>query len=728
MQCYTELTPPTAVTHAVSLPFLSPNANNLIVAKTSLLQIFEPKTVVTEADTTTKSDGTAADASDTFLSGNIQRAENTSKLILVGEYTLSGTVTALARVRIQNTKSGGEALLVAFRDAKLSLIEWDPEHHAISTISIHYYEGEELQSIPVAPDLSQCQSFLSVDPGNRCAALKFGVRHLAILPFRQSGDDLIEDDYDPDTEMTDQPQPRSKATNGEVDSKQTPYTASFVLPLTALDPTLTHPVHLAFLYEYREPTFGIVSSSIAPAASLLQQRKDVLSYTVFTLDLEQREVTTLLSVSGLPVDISRVIPLPLPVGGALLVGSNEFIHVDQAGKTSAVAINEFAKQCSSFPMADQAGLALRLEGCSVEQLGSDSSDLLVVLNTGELAILSFRLDGRSVSSLSVQRIPEDRGGLIMRSAASCATHFGRGKLFLGSEDGDSILIGWTRRVAQLSRKRSHAEMVGEDADLSFDEDDLEDDDDLYAPSPTVAKQSMSSSVDTNAPYTFRIHDTLSSIAPMKATTLGAPAAPLKPKAPTLGVDNGTTLELVASTGRGRAGGIAVLKREIDPLVLQRSELPAARAIWSVHAKKPTPKGLAEPGKKDVEAELAADADYDKYVIVSRGSESGVEESAVYLVNSDGIKETDKGDFASDAGATVDVGTLAGGTRIVQVLRDSIKSYDSGKCSDSLFVGPRPTVLLGYPSPVRVPSGKICSLEPMRASRVVSPVSRTRCHS
>ena len=40
MQCYTELVPPTAVTRAVSLPFLSSIAANLIVAKTSLLQIF----------------------------------------------------------------------------------------------------------------------------------------------------------------------------------------------------------------------------------------------------------------------------------------------------------------------------------------------------------------------------------------------------------------------------------------------------------------------------------------------------------------------------------------------------------------------------------------------------------------------------------------------------------------------------------------------------------------
>ncbi|KAA8574874.1 hypothetical protein EYC84_004116 [Monilinia fructicola] len=50
MQCYTELTPPTAVTHSLSLPFLSADANNLVVAKASLLQIFTTKTVSVDLD------------------------------------------------------------------------------------------------------------------------------------------------------------------------------------------------------------------------------------------------------------------------------------------------------------------------------------------------------------------------------------------------------------------------------------------------------------------------------------------------------------------------------------------------------------------------------------------------------------------------------------------------------------------------------------------------------
>ena len=62
MQCYTELTPPTAVTHALSLPFTSATFSDLVVAKTSLLQIFSLKTVLTEVDISANGETSARDS------------------------------------------------------------------------------------------------------------------------------------------------------------------------------------------------------------------------------------------------------------------------------------------------------------------------------------------------------------------------------------------------------------------------------------------------------------------------------------------------------------------------------------------------------------------------------------------------------------------------------------------------------------------------------------------
>ncbi|KAF1992573.1 protein CFT1 [Aulographum hederae CBS 113979] len=671
MQCYTDLTPPTAVTHAVSLPFLSPKTNNLVVAKTSLLQVFQFKSIVTDAEsksyTDPKNPATLSTLGDSFIGDDIQlqRTENTTKLVLVSEHVLSGTVVGFARVKLENTRTGGDALLIAFKDAKLSLIEWDPENHSIVTVSIHYYEGEELLSTPWAVPLNQSQSCLSVDPQARCAALKFNARSLAILPFRYTDDEIVEDDFDIEMDFgnaEDKRLRKEKLPNGDVNDGEglTPYKSSFVLSLTALEPTLTHPVHFAFLHEYREPTFGILSSSKAPASSLLSQRKDCVEYNVLALDLEHRASTTLISVQSLPIDLFMVFPLPLPVGGALLIGSNELVHVDQSGKTNAVAVNEFAKQSSSFNMNDQAELALKLEGCTVESLGSETGDLLLITSMGALAIISFQLDGRSVSALSVHKVAENQGGQVLNAAMSSAALLSRGRMFLGSEKGDSAVLGWTSKAASLtlSRKRSHADMLGQEAevDSGADEDDDDDVDDLYGTEESPKKQKVTIDATTSENYTFRVHDRLISLAPITDFALRKP----KPFQ--------DSVELVTLTGRGGAGAVTVMQRDICPGALgELYDIDPVRAAWSVQAR--------YSDARPAENQQSEDA-YPNYMIVSR-SKNGTEESAVYKLVGNGLRpaEVSLGDFDAE-GATVDAGTLAEGTRIIQVQKAQIKSFEA----------------------------------------------------
>jgi cleavage and polyadenylation specificity factor subunit 1 len=670
MQCYTEIAPPTAVSHAISLPFLHSRSNNLVVAKNSLLQIFELKSTTTEVTPGggNESENAAANLDTEAADVPLQRTENTAKLVLVGEYPLAGTVISLARIKALNTRSKGEALLVAFRDAKLSLVEWDPETYNLHTISIHYYENPDLPGIaPWSADLKDTYNFLTADPSSRCAALKFGTHNLAILPFRQR--DLVEDDYDSDADA-----PKESKAEQAVEHK-TPYSSSFVLPLTNLDPTLTHPVHLAFLHEYREPTFGIVAASRATAPSLLAHRKDILTYSVFTLDLEQKASTTLLSVSGLPYDITKVVPLPSPIGGALLVGGNEIIHVDQGGKTNGVAVNEFAKACTSFPLSDQSDLALRLEGCQVELLSQDTGDVMIVLNTGRILILTFTLDGRTVSGMTIQTVSEDHGGHVVKAAASCTTNLGRGRLFIGSEDGESIMLGWTGTSTQLRRKQSTADSDG-DEDMS-DEEDMDDmEDDLYNDTAPAVQKITAAVSEPTAPgsYTFRIHDVLPSIAPIKA-------AVLHPGKDTESLNKG---EIMLSTGRGAAGAITALNRELHPVSVATRELPSAHGVWAVHARKAAPGDVTAAFGEDTEANMATDVDYDQYLVVSKTGEDGTERTVVYEVNGNELSETDKGDFEREEGSTLFVGVLAAGTKVVQVMRTEVRTYDSELNMDQIL--------------------------------------------
>ena len=697
MQCFTELTPPTAVTHSLSLPFISADSLNLVVAKTSLLQIFTPTTVSFELEgssenariPTIASNGSDGRISDKRLDGLLPvDLESRTKLVLVAEYTLSGTVTSLVRIKTKSSNSGGESLLISFKDAKLSLVEWDPKRPGLTTISIHYYEQDDLQGSPWTPNLSDCVNYLTVDPRNKCAALKFGARSMAILPFRQGDDDVnMDEEWD---EELDGPHPvATQITNGSGDKAETPYGSSFVLRLPLLDPSLIYPIHLAFLYEYREPTFGILSSAISPSSSLLHERRDYLSYMVFTLDIDQKESTTILSVGNLPYDLFKIIPLPTPIGGALLVGGNELIHVDQSGKVNGVGVNMFAKQCTSFGLADQSELELRLEACTIEQMSIENGEMLIILHSGALAILSFRLDGRSVSGLSVRRVSNEAGGSVILAGPSSASLIGPSTFFVGSENADSVVLGWTRKSGQLSRRKSKIELPDGMDDEDFEEED-EDDDDLYGDAPSIKRTAMNgtlSSANTKAgDYKFQIHDSLVNIAPMTDMTFGNSA--FYPTSEERANAEGVTsdLELVGGAGRDNAGALAVIHRNIQPKVIGRFEFPEAQGIWTMSAKRPTPKALQIKDENDASSgNLGVEAQYDKLMIVSKAETDAAEESDVYALTSAGFEALTGTEFEPAAGSTIEAGTVGNGNRVVQVLKSEVRSYDGGECD--LFACP-----------------------------------------
>lgn len=653
MQSYTEVVPPTGVTHALALPFLSPTSRNLIVARHSLLQIFSTQT-------STISHGTSSGS---------ERGQNT-KLVLIDEYPLSGTVTSLGRVKIIASKSGGEAILVAFRDAKLSLIEWDPERHGIATVSIHYYENENLQRSPWAPSLDRCMSYLTVDPSSRCAVLQFGMRNIAVIPFYQPGDDLVMDDYDEELDGARSPPKANGTSESGKDQRtfQTPYTASFVLPLTALDPGLLHPISLQFLHEYREPTFGVLYSQGAVSSALYLERKDIVCYAVFTLDLEQRASTILLSVTRLPSDLHTVVPLPLPVGGALLVGNNEVIHVDQAGKTNAVGCNEFSRQASSFSMADQSDLELKLEGCVVQRVGNESGDVLIATATGDLAMLSFNLDGRTVSGLHLRRIPTGRGGSLVRTRTSCSAYLGRGRVFFGSEESDSVVLGWSRRQAQARITSSDdIDNVQDDEGLLTSDEEDDNEDDLYSGHATnQLRQPTFHGTPAAGDDHIRLHDRLFALGLVQDITIGREhESALKSNA-----EYNQGLDLVISTGKSHGGSLAILKRALEPQCFVNFPMATCLAVWSAAFK------IQESSEGD-ESEATNPKLETQYVLTTKMMESGEIESQAFSFRDNNLVELEGTDFDPTAGETIDMGAVGNGGRIVQVLPGEIRSYEKG---------------------------------------------------
>jgi cleavage and polyadenylation specificity factor subunit 1 len=720
-EIYTELTPPTSVTHSLTLPFTSRTAENLLVAKTNVLQIFTLTSVATEvtAAASPPEDVGAAhptragdeEQGDFSAELNLQRSkvEEVAKLVLVAEFTLAGEVTGMVRVTPGAERcrgnAAGDMVLLAVRDAKMSLLQWDEKRQCVETVSLHYYEREEFASPVVSEGLP---SQLVADPGMRAVALRFQGDMLAVLPVRQEGEDeemldtiaeeedveMAEDEDEWDPNAPEKP----KTTKVPVERKKEhgaagdlPFLPSFVVSASQLDDAITHVLSMTFLHEYREPTLGILYSPKWTWTGWLEQRKDTVCYIVITLDLEQKASTPIISVQGLPYDLFKTVPLTPPIGGSLLLGANEIIHVDQAGKTTGVAVNQFTKRSTNFAnLADQSDLCLALEGSEVVELEGEGGDLLLLTKDGTAAIVGFRMDGRNVSGVKITKIANHPGPLVGGRATTAVSLGGR-KLFVGCDEGDARVLKWKRKG---EKKKTIVPGLGdglEDHDVEDIYDMLEDvDDDLYGSSSTDLSGARKDSIFTGGvklgdnrakgEYTFQTHDRIVNLGPFRDVTMGRPTFPSGSAEKQRGVV--PELELITTSGPTNTpedAGLSLIRRSIAPTVIGHFPFPACRGLWTVRAKSTKPSTAVETAQAtgQEEATRSMEEEYDRYLFVSKEAES-----QVYRIG-DTFEEAQGTDFDAE-GATVEVGVVGDGTRIVQVVGEMVRVYDCGACDSSLL--------------------------------------------
>ena len=327
------------------------------------------------------------------------------------------------------------------------------------------------------------------DHNSRCLILRFYTDVYAILPIRQPDVD-IDETLDTDAEK--------------------PYYPSFIVNASQLEETIAHIVDEAFLYEYREPTLAILFSGTRTATGLLEHRRDTITLLAVTLDLQQKASTTIFSVHGLPYDCFCVIPLPQPVGGLLVLGTNQIIHVDQAARCTAIGVNAYASKSTDFPMTHRPELGLCLEGGIPVPLANDDGDVLLGLRDGTFARLRFIRDGRNVTDIEVEQADISSLPGVGLAGFSCALPLESDRVFLGSATGDSILLGY-------NSGNKAVESGGVSIGMNDTGDDL---DDIYGEGDEEGTVGISG---TQGKLKLRVHDSLMSTAPIRDAVFGAPA-------------------------------------------------------------------------------------------------------------------------------------------------------------------------------------------------------------
>jgi cleavage and polyadenylation specificity factor subunit 1 len=121
--------PPTGVEHSIYANFFGHGQKNLIVAGANILRVF--RLVPDESDAAT------------VVSEGLQRPPK-MRLECQASFTLNGTIAGLEKVTLPS--SVRDTLVLSFPEAKLSVVEYDPETHDLKTLSLHIFEVKHMLS------------------------------------------------------------------------------------------------------------------------------------------------------------------------------------------------------------------------------------------------------------------------------------------------------------------------------------------------------------------------------------------------------------------------------------------------------------------------------------------------------------------------------------------------------------------------------------------------------
>ena len=161
-----------------------------------------------------------------------------------------------------------------------------------------------------------------MDPEGRCASLLIFRNTLAILPFRK--------DSAHETNVT---------------------LSSYMIKLSDLEERVDNVIDVQFLHGYYEPTLIILYEPVGTYPGRIAVRQDTCSMVAVSLNTQQRVHPVIWSLNGLPFDCSQLLPVPKPIGGALILATNSVIYVNQSVPPYGVSVNSIADHSTNFPLS-----------------------------------------------------------------------------------------------------------------------------------------------------------------------------------------------------------------------------------------------------------------------------------------------------------------------------------------------------------------------------------------
>jgi cleavage and polyadenylation specificity factor subunit 1 len=359
--------------------FISENQTNLIVARSTLLQIYEIRTNNFEEQATQKGQ---------------------ASLDLVCEVNLFGNIEGLSVVRFPQKRR--DYLLLSIADAKISIVEWDLATWDLKLVSLHFYENDE--------KFQECQSriirkpLMIVSPDNKCAVMLVYDKQIVVLPFQAS------------------------FSQNAMDSP-----VSYIVDLPSLN--IWHIKDIQFVNGHNDPTICVLFEPKITAPNRYALGQNTCHIVTISLNLTTKTNPITWHKEKLPHDCYKVIAVPLPVGGVIVLASNSvhyYCHTNYFG----MSFNTFADELVMESKLEKSNFTTTLDSANGVWL-NDTCLLLSSGITGELLLLSVVIANKAAVRFVLSRVGES-------CASSCMTLLSNEHLFLGSRLDDSVLLRFIR--------------------------------------------------------------------------------------------------------------------------------------------------------------------------------------------------------------------------------------------------------------------------------------------
>ena len=476
-------------------------------------------------------------------------------------HQINGIVTGLGKCRINSgtdeastSASEGErdTLVMSFRDAKMTLMQWSDAAADLVTVSIHTYE-RAVQLAEGLPD--RFQPLLQVDPDSRCAALLLPADSIAILPF-----------YNDTAEELDEMLQMAGESQGDLNLERSlPYAPSFILSLQVADPAIQNVRDFTFLPNFQRPTIAVLYEREQTWTGRLNELHDSCSLRIITLDLTSSvdaSHSVISSREGLPYSCLYLVACPQSIGGGVfIVTPFAVLHMDQGGRIVGVSVSGWHAQTSrlALPEAKKEGAegkaALDLANSHVVFPDPTFPVAHIFLQDGSIWSITCALEGRTLTTLSI----EPTGNTSQPSQLTVLPS--SDLIFVASMVGQSSLLRVKRTLVAVEKQESK----GDDEDMDLDEE-------LYG---NAAHSSTSNGVGSSM---GRGRTVLLLEDAARIPAFG-PILDLSPAVINDADSTGGLAQTVICSGANKEGGLIFLEPQIIPRRKRRVALNATNGLW-----------------------------------------------------------------------------------------------------------------------------------------------------